>query len=69
MKVFAIFGIIEFLDDYESTALVRVTNHCAFMEEDEVEDFALKHGWDYLTPHYHLGRITFMQYHKETDNA
>ena len=66
MKVFVIFGDIEFLDDYENTALVRKTHSCAFMPEAEVEDHAIKQGWDYLTPHYFNGRITFMQYHKET---
>ena len=66
MRVFVIFGDIEFLDDYENTALVRKTHSCAFIEEESIEDYAVQHGFDYLTPHYFNGRITFMQYHKES---
>ena len=66
MKVFAIFGDIEFLNDYENTALIRKTHSSGFMDEDKVENHAIKNGLDYLTPHYHDGRITFMQYHKES---
>ena len=66
MKVFVIFGDIEFLDDYESTALIRKTHSCAFMPEYAIEEHAFRHGWDYIMPHYHMGRITFMQFHKES---
>ncbi len=67
MKVFVIFGDIDFLDDYEYTALIRKTHSSGwFMGEEAAEDHAVKQGWDYIMPHYHMGRITFMQYHKET---
>lgn len=65
MRVFAIFGDIEFLDDYENTALVRKTHSSAFMDEETIEGYALEQGYDYIMPHYFNGRITFMQYHKE----
>ena len=63
MRVFAIFGDIEFID---GDAYVRNTQSCAFMPEDEIVDFAEMNDWDYLMPHYFNGRITFMQYHKES---
>ena len=65
MKVFVILGYIEFLRDDEHTALVRSVENATFMDEDKVEDYAVKEGLDYLMPHYYNGRITFMQYHKE----
>ena len=65
MRVFAIFGTIEFLNDDEDTALVRSVDSSAFMQEDDVEGFADQLGMDYIMPHYYLGRITFMQFHKE----
>lgn len=66
MRVFVIFGTIEFLHDDENTALVHGTHSCAFMDEDKIEDYATEYDLDYITPHYYNGRITFMQYHKET---
>ena len=66
MRVFAIFGTMEFLDDDEHTALVHSVDSSAFMQEDDVEGFAKQLGMDYLMPHYYNGRITFMQYHKDT---
>lgn len=69
MRVFALFGDIEFLDDYEKTAYVRKTHSSGwFMGEEAVEDHAVKQGWDYITPHYYEGRITFMQLHKESNH-
>jgi len=66
MKVFAIFGTIEFLDDDEHTALVHSVDHAEIVEEHEIEHIAkVFDNCDYITPHYYLGRITFMQYHKE----
>lgn len=66
MKVFTIFGTIEFLDDDEHTALVHSVKHADFTEEAGIETVAkLFDNCDYITPHYYLGRITFMQYHKE----
>ena len=67
MKVFVIFGDIEFLaDEYENTALVHNVQHAGFYGDDDVEEAAEQYGGDYLVPHYFDGRITFMQYHKET---
>lgn len=65
MKVFAIFGTIEFLHDDEDTALVHNAQHAAFMDEEQVEQYARNTDCDYLMPHYYNGRITFMQYHTE----
>ena len=66
MKVFVIFGDIEFLDDDEHTALVHNVHHADFVEEQAIEQVArLWDNCDYIEPHYYNGRITFMQYHKE----
>jgi len=65
MRVFVIFGTIAFLRDDENTALVHGTHSCAFMDEDKIDDYAVKEGHDYIMPHYYNGRITFMQYHTE----
>lgn len=65
MRVFVIFGTIEFLHDDENTALVHGTHSSGFMDEDTIEGYATEHDLDYLMPHYYNGRITFMQYHTE----
>lgn len=62
MKVFAIFGTIEFID---GDAYVRTTEHSGMYWEDKVEESARLLDMDYIIPHYFNGRITFMQYHKE----
>jgi hypothetical protein len=63
MKVFAIFGTIEFIDD--ETAYVRESKHAAFMDEEQVEQYALNTDCDYIMPHYYAGRIIFTKFHKE----
>ena len=68
MRVFVIFGNIEFLDDDEHTALVHSTDYTMFMLEGEIEDMAKRLNRDYLMPHYYNGRITFVQFHKESDH-
>jgi hypothetical protein len=67
MKVFVIFGTIEFLDDDEHTALIHGTQYADMVAEQAIEKIAkLYDDCDYIMPHYYTGRITFMQYHKET---
>jgi hypothetical protein len=66
MKVFVIFGDIEFLDDYENTALIRKTHSSGLLDEETIEALAMRDDCDYITPHYYNGHITFMQYHKES---
>jgi hypothetical protein len=63
MRVFVIFGVIEFID---GDALVQSVDHATHMFEGQVDSYALNLGLDYLMPHYFDGEITFMQYHKET---
>lgn len=63
MKVFVIFGLIAFID---GDAYIRNTEHSGFYSEDRVADEARNLDMDYITPHYFSGRITFMQYHKDT---
>ena len=63
MKVFVIFGLIEFID---GDAYIRKTEHSGFYSEEKIERTAREMDMDYITPHYYNGRITFMQYHKET---
>ena len=65
MKVFAIFGTIEFVD---GNAYVHDVKMADFMEEDEIERGANKYGLDYLMPHYYDGQIIFNKYHKERQN-
>lgn len=65
MKVFVVFGTIEFLQDDEHTALVHNTNSAGFMHEEDIERMAERDGNDYIVPHYYNGRITFVQYHEE----
>jgi hypothetical protein len=66
MKVFAIFGTIEFLDDDENTALIHNVQHADMVDEQAIEQIAkLYDNCDYITPHHYNGRITFMQYHTE----
>ena len=63
MRVFVILGVIEFID---GDALVHSVDHATHMFEGQVDSYALNLGLDYLMPHYFNGRITFMQYHKES---
>jgi hypothetical protein len=63
MKVFVIFGSIEFTG---GNAYVYSVNDAAFMEEDAIERVADTHGWDYLMPHYYDGQTIFHKFHKET---
>jgi len=66
MKVFAIFGTIEFLHDMFNTALIHNVQHADMVDEQAIEQIAkLYDNCDYITPHYYNGRITFMQYHTE----
>jgi hypothetical protein len=62
MKVFVIFGSIEFTG---GAAYVYDVKHATFVEEDAIEGEADKHGWDYLMPHYYDGQIIFHKFHKE----
>ena len=62
MKVFVIFGVIEFIEDI---AYVQETKHAAFMQTDEIEAEAIRRGDDWLTPHYYGGEVIFQKYHKE----
>jgi hypothetical protein len=68
MRVFVIFGTIEFLDDDEHTALVHSVDHATHMFEGQIENYARSIDKDYLMPHYYNGRITFVQFHKESDH-
>ena len=65
MRVFAIFGNIEFVD---GNAFVHDVKSSAFMEENAIEFEADKRGWDYILPHYYDGQIIFSKYHKERVN-
>jgi L-ascorbate metabolism protein UlaG (beta-lactamase superfamily) len=67
MKVFVIFGNIDFLQDDEYTALVLETKTAGFMHEEDIERMAEREGYDYIVPHHYNGRITFVQYHEETE--
>jgi hypothetical protein len=63
MKVFALFGVIEFID---GDAYVRTTESAAFMPEDDIPKFAREIDCDYIVPHYFDGRIIFNKLQKES---
>jgi hypothetical protein len=63
MKVFVIFGLIEFID---GDAYIRTTEHSGFYSEDNIERNAREMDMDYITPHYFSGRIIFNKFQKET---
>jgi hypothetical protein len=63
MKVFVIFGLIEYPDN--ETAYIRKTEHSGFYSEDRVADEARNLDMDYIIPHYFAGRIIFTKYQKE----
>jgi hypothetical protein len=63
MKVFVIFGDIEFFEN--DTAYIRKTEHSGFYSEDKVADEARNLDMDYITPHHFAGRIIFTKYQKE----
>ena len=63
MKVFVIFGSIEFTG---GNAYVYDVKQASFLAEGDIESEADKHGWDYLMPHYYDGQTIFHKYHKET---
>jgi len=48
MRVFVIFGNIEFLDDDEYTALVHSVDHATHMFEGQIENYARSIDKDYL---------------------
>ena len=62
MKVFVIFGTIEFIDD---TAYIHHVEDSGFMDERDIESIALAHDADYVIPHYYDGSIVFTKFHKE----
>lgn len=63
MKVFAIFGVIEFV---HGDAYVRKTEHSGFYNEDRVEESARLLDMDYIVPHHFDGRIIFNKLQKES---
>ena len=63
MKVFVIFGLIEFID---GDAYVRVTEHSGFYTEDSIERTAKQMDMDYIVPHHFDGRIIFNKLQKES---
>jgi hypothetical protein len=63
MKVFVIFGLIEFID---GDAYVRTTEHSGFYSEDNIERNAREMDMDYIMPHYFDGCIIFNKLHKDT---
>jgi vancomycin permeability regulator SanA len=63
MKVFVIFGLIEFID---GDAYVRTTDYAGFYFEDSIERTAKELDMDYITPHYFAGRIIFNKLQKES---
>ena len=66
MRVFVIFGDIEFTDARGKVALVHRVNHADFVEEQAIEQVArLYDNCDYIEPHYFDGEIIFAKYHKE----
>jgi len=63
MKIFVIFGCIEFTD---GIAYVYETQHAEFIEEDDAEKRADELKCDWLAPHYYGGETIFHKFHKET---
>ena len=63
MKVFVIFGVIEFID---GDAYVRTTEHSGFYTEDRVDAEARNLDMDYIVPHHFDGRIIFNKLQKES---
>lgn len=63
MKVFVIFGSIEFID---GDAYVRTTEHSGMYWDDKVEESARLLDMDYIVPHYFDGRIIFNKLQKES---
>jgi hypothetical protein len=63
MKVFVIFGSIEFTG---GVAYVWETKSASFMDVDDVEEAARKLDCDCLIPHYFDGKTIFGKLHKET---
>ena len=63
MKVFVIFGLIEFID---GDAYIRKTEHSGFYSEENIERTAREMDMDYITPHYFSGRTIFNKFQKET---
>ena len=62
MKVFVIFGLIEFIG---GDAYVRTTEHSGFYSEDRAIDEARNLDMDYIMPHYFDGRVIFNKLHEE----
>ena len=66
MRVFVIFGVIEYTDARGKVALVQSVDHATHMFEEQVDNYALNLGLDYIMPHYFDGEIIFAKYHKES---
>lgn len=63
MKVFVIFGVIEFID---RDAYVRKVEHAGFYDEDSFVQNARELDMDYLAPHYFEGRVIFNKFQQES---
>jgi hypothetical protein len=62
MKVFVIFGNIDFVD---GDAHVHTTEHAGFYDEVNIHRNAKDMDMNYLVPHHFAGRIIFTKYQKE----
>ena len=63
MKRFVIFGHIEHIGH---TALIHAVFSAEHIADADIEAKAAElGGCDFIAPHYHDGKIMFMQYHEE----